>query len=126
MVRSKNIIAIGMDTIARQPSLLSALEASGFDLVEVTAPEHVFAAVEEIADPVIVVYNDPQQNTARRVLEVLASHRRKVPVIVIVDRSDFQEYYELMCEGAFDYFDLAGDPGWIENSLRAATQAAAA
>jgi DNA-binding NtrC family response regulator len=126
MGRSTTVITVGADPHQRLSNLLATLKASGFRLVETASPEDLSPPLDRFPDPVIVVYNPPKQDTARRVLQAVSGHNRRVPVIVIVDQSDLDEYYQLMCEGAFDYFELSGDPRWVERSVRCATHLIAA
>ncbi len=52
----------------------------------------------------------------------LESRERKNPVIVVVDRTDFSQYYELMSRGAYDYFELPEGPDVIAGAVRWAAQ----
>lgn len=122
----KTIISVGLDLEHRLPHLPAMMRAGGLRLVEAASPAEMRKPLEESRQAVVVVYNPPRQTTARDVLEAVASRKRKTPVIVLVDQSDLDEYYQLMCEGAFDYFELGGDPRWVERSLRSATRQAAA
>lgn len=126
MFRSNSVIAVGIDIGIRLPKLLSELTTQGFHLVEASGPEGLAAALEDAPGATVVVYNRPEENTARRALRVVTRLRRKVPVIILVERSDFSEYYELMCEGAFDYFDVTEDPRWIERAVQSAAHLQAA
>jgi len=115
MFPSKTVISVGLDLGARLPGLQST-----FQLVRAATPEQLVRAIEPAAEAAIVVYHRPEENLARRVLETVARHRLKIPVIVLVEQLDMEEYLQLMWEGAYDYFELGGDPRWIERSLRCA------
>ena len=126
MACSNPVMTVGIDVGARLPQLVAELARHSFHLVTIPADEDLLAALEAAAATLIMVYHRPEEDTARRVLGVLARAGRKIPVIVLVDQSDFAEYYEFMCEGAFDYFDLTEDPRWIERAVEAAAMLQAA
>ena len=126
MRRGKHVIAIGAETNHRLLALVEDLKAQGYHLADIPNLEKLIPALHRLSDAVILVYNPPGQDTARRVLYALGEHRRSNPVIVLVDRSEFDEYYELMCDGVFDYFEITGDLRWIEQAVRSAYARAAA
>ena len=120
MACSNPVLAVGIDVGTRLPQLVSELARNGFHLVTVPADEDLLTVLDEVAPTIIVVYHCPEDDSAHHVLSLLARVARRIPVIVLVDRSDFVEYYEFMCQGAFDYFDLTEDPRWIERAVEAA------
>ena len=113
MAGSKTVISVGVDLAAHLPGLQSV-----FQLIQAESPEDLLPALERAAEAAIVVYHRPEENLARRVLETVARHRLKIPVIVLVEQRDMKEYLQLMWEGAYDYFELSSDPRWIERSLQ--------
>ncbi len=125
MACSKTIITVGLDLENRLPDLLPLMKAAGFHAVAADSPAEVLTSLDRQRDAVVVVYNPAKQRTAHEILQAIARRKRRTPVIVIVDQSDLDEYYELMYEGAFDYFELGGDPRWVERSVRSAVRLAA-
>ena len=113
MLRSKSVIVVGND-LAGLSGLLSSLKSHGFHLVQTAIAEDLPALLEENPSVAILVYDSRGEDTARQVLRVLPEGRRKTPVIVVVDQGYFEQYYELMCEGAYDYFELASGSEVIE------------
>ena len=111
MTRSKSVITMGVDPRSR---LLGALRGHGYQVVELPTFEELFTALNRYPEAVILVHDPAGPSTIRELLQTTN------PVIVLVDRSDFDEYYEWMCAGAFDYFELDNDPQWIEHSVRCA------
>ncbi len=114
MTRSKSVITVGVDPASRVSGLLAALRGRGYQVVELSTPEGLRPALDRYPEAVILVYDPAGQSTTRQLLQTAR------PVIILVDRPDFDEYYEWMCAGAFDYFGLDNDPRWVEHSVRCA------
>jgi DNA-binding NtrC family response regulator len=121
-MESKNVILVGIQSESCGPEFLPALLANGFNLIHCDNAEGLPDLVQERAEATIVVYNKAGDDTARRVLASLSAAVRHIPVIVLVDRTTFEEYYDFMCQGAFDYFELTEDPVAIERALRYASR----
>ena len=126
MVRSKSVIVVGREADAGLTALLSTLQLHGFQLVKAPSAEDVRDLVEKNPGVAVIAYDAPGENTAQRVLRIVADAPRKTPVIVLVNQGEFEQYYELMCAGAYDYFELANDPQVIERSVIWAAAAHAA
>ncbi len=120
MTHSKSVITVGIEPGNRSSSVLAVLRGHGYQVVELLTSDGLFPALNRHPEAVILVYDSAGPSAIGQLLQ--ASN----PVIVLVDRSDFREYYDLMCAGAFDYFDLDSDPEWIENSVRCASAQVAA
>ncbi len=115
MLPSKTVISVGVDLPAHLPGLQSA-----FQLIQAESPEELLPALERADEAAIVVYHRPEANAARRVLEAVSRQGLNTPVIVVVEQLDMEEYIQLMWEGAYDYFELDGDPRWIERAVYSA------
>jgi DNA-binding NtrC family response regulator len=120
MTRSKRVITVGLDPGNRLSGLLATLRDHGYQVVELPTFEGLFPVLNRYPEAVILAYGPAGQSTIHELLQTT------IPVIVLVDRSDFDEYYEWMCAGAFDYFELDSDPQWIEHSVRCASARVAA
>ena len=120
MTPSQSVITVGLDPGDRLSGLLVTLRGHGYHVVELPTFEGLFPALNRYPEAVILAYDPAGQSTTRKLLSTDS------PVIVLVDRSDFNEYYELMNAGAFDYFELDSDPQWIEHSVRCASARVAA
>jgi len=121
MLRSRIIVIGGLDLQAELPDLRSK-----FEVVQVATPEDLAPAMERAGDAALLVYNRPKDLTAMRALNLVRELGGTTPVIVVVDQYDPGEYRRLMGEGAFDYFELHGDPNWLETALYKATRSGAA
>lgn len=115
MTRSKSVITVAVDAGNRLSGLLAALRGYGYQVVELPTSEGLFPALHQYPEAVILVYAPAGRFTIHQLLQTAS------PVIVLVDRSDFDEYLELMSAGAFDYFELDSDPQWVEHSVRCAS-----
>ena len=124
MTAAKRIISVGLEPSGPLLNLLQLLGAQGYELVESPPTEKLPLTLNRLGPAVVIVYNAWGKSTARLVLNLLAEGRKKYPVIVLVDRSDLNQYYQLMSEGAFDYFELS-DPRWVEHAVQSAETAAA-
>ncbi|MBI3664641.1 MAG: hypothetical protein HY236_00180 [Acidobacteria bacterium] len=118
MLRSKSVIFVGNNLETSVSSLLAHLRSEGFHLIETASPEDLPALLEENPSVAIVAYDARGEDTARQVLRALPERRKKTPVIVVVDQGAFEQYYELMCEGAYDYFELTSGVEVIERAVR--------
>jgi hypothetical protein len=61
--------------------------------------------------------------TASVVIEGLRVNRSDVPLIVLVDRADMDEYYVLFCAGDYVFFEIADGALAIADALRWAAHA---
>jgi DNA-binding NtrC family response regulator len=66
----------------------------------------------------VLVYSSPGTDTARRLLEALDADYSDVPVIVVVNEPNIEEHYELMSQGAYDYFGFSEGAAVIEEAVR--------
>ncbi len=114
------VLAVGVDAGGRVRELLNILKNHGHKAVVIPTVEELLPTLDQYPDAVILLYNGERQDAARRLLDALNKLHISRPVIVLVDRPDFDQYYELMCQGAFDYFDLDADPAWLARSLSCA------
>jgi DNA-binding NtrC family response regulator len=106
--------------------MLAAFTDHGFQIVEVAAASELPALLPEKTPAAILVYNPSRTSEARHVLRIVGDTGWRTPVIVVVDQGEFEQYYELMCEGAYDYFELADGPEVIERAVRGASHSRAA
>ena len=118
MVSTKSIIVVGADAETNMPNLLSTLRAHGLDLVQARTTAELRALLREDAGATIIVHDSPGANTARTVLKTVAEAQTKVPVVVVAEHGNFEHYYDLMSEGAYDYFDLRDGLDAIERAVR--------
>jgi DNA-binding NtrC family response regulator len=124
-MKSKDVILVGIRSETCGLGFLSTLQADGFNLTESPAPENLPGILQDHPGATIVVYNKSREDTARRVLATVSAATRHIPVIVLVDIGTFEEYYDFMCQGAYDYFELGEDPVAVERAIRYAPEAPA-
>lgn len=126
MSNTARIIVVGDGLGAGLPSLLATLRVHGLDVVEAPKAADLPAVLEQNRGAVVLVYDPRREGTAHEVLRAVQGMGEKPRVIVVVERGTFEDYYELMCEGAYDYFELTNHPEEIERSIRWAAKAQAA
>jgi len=112
------LITVGTGACRELRFLVDALRSEGYRCRNAPSAKQVTRLAQHAAGSAILVYNPPRQGTAREVLMALQEIHSRLPVIVIVDEGDFEEYYELMCLGAYDYFGLPEGLPVIESAVR--------
>jgi len=112
-------IALGFDRGERSSTLLDGLRLQGYDLIAVPAAGDLPGALERAPHVPILAYKGPDVEV-RQVLAMVRGAPSRSPVIVLVDHSEFREYYELMCAGVYDYFEVGDRPEWIARALQGA------
>ncbi|HZP16377.1 MAG TPA: hypothetical protein VFB00_00330 [Terriglobales bacterium] len=117
MREAQQVIVVGNDLEQLLPGLFSSLEAQGLHVVKARSGAEFEALLQEHPKVTVIAYESGHSNMARRVLEAVAHAQRKVPVVVVAERSNLDEYYELMSEGAYDYFDLRDGTEPIERAV---------
>lgn len=120
MQRSETVIVVGIHPPAGLSRLLSLLQDHGYRVIVTPPTGELNDALANNPGAAIVAYEERGENTAHRVLDLIGGSHGNVPVIAVVEDGSFDEYYELMCNGAYDYFELREGPDVIERSLRGA------
>lgn len=110
------VIRAGPQPIASR--IYRCLDDGGIDHVEVATPGDVPAALAGDGADAVLVFNAKPGALAEELLRVLRQGWSDVPVIVVVEESNFDEYYELMCDGAYDYYALDEGAEVIAEALR--------
>jgi DNA-binding NtrC family response regulator len=98
--------------------IYDVLERDGLERREVDCAEQVPAALSSESGNAVLVYSERGQPMATNLLRLLRKNWSEVPVIVLVDRTNFDEFYELMSEGAYDYFETPEGAMVIAEALR--------
>ncbi len=114
----ETIIFIGPQNQPTLSPLVTEMKSRGLRLVAATTPADLAPILRDHARTTVVVYCERSGQSGHRVLEQLSQARRHTPVIVVVDRADFTHYYELMCAGAYDYYELSEGPEVIARAVR--------
>lgn len=120
MSKCNRVIVVGFHREERLSDFTARLAARGLQLAEFPTAQALPPVLRDECRSTLLVYNPPQGDQARQVLKVVADAGRRNPVIVLVDGGEFEEYYELMSQGAYDYFELSNGPEVIERSIRCA------
>ena len=117
-MRRSKVIAIRAGPQPMASRIYRCLDDGGIDHVEVGRPCDVPAALAGDGADAVLVFNAKPGAPAQELLRVLRQGWSDVPVIVVVEESDFDEYYELMSDGAYDYYAMDEGPEVIAEALR--------
>lgn len=112
------VIAIRAGPQPMASRIYRCLDDDGVDHVEVGRPCDVPAALAGDGADAVLVFNAKPDAPARELLRVLRREWSDVPVIVVAEESSFDEYYELMCDGAYDYYAKDEGAEVIAEALR--------
>ena len=121
-----DVIIVGLSETPASRELRASLEAMGSRISEVLGPEGIPGLLRDIRKATIVVYSPQSDAAAHRTLAAVAASHRGTPVIVLVDRSEFGEYYELMSAGVVQYYELSERPEIIARGVDRAARTRAA
>lgn len=126
MMDSCDVILVGLPRTSASFALRKSLEGMGSRISEVGGPEEIPSLLRDIRRATIVVYSPQRDAAAHRTLAAVASAHRGTPVIVLVDRSEFGEYFELMASGVVQYYELSERPELIARGVERAARTRAA
>ena len=101
-----DVILVGLTRHPAALHLAQLLRTEGFKTHDAGGPEEAPALLSETRRATIVVYSPGSPTAARSVIEQVQAAHRATPVVVLVDHSDFGDYYELMTHGATEYFEI--------------------
>ena len=121
---SVDVILMGFTNNPAAANLARRLRQLGFGIREARKPNDVPEMLSGSRRAAIAVYNPTETDYAERVLACLDRSGRQAPVVVIVDETDFGQYYSLMNQGVQEYFGLDESPevivrgvAWAAHSL---------
>jgi len=121
-----DVIIVGLSETPAYSELRTSLEAMGSRISEVRSPEGIPGLLRDIRRATIVVYSPQHDAAAHRALAAVAGAHRGTPIIVLVDHSQFGEYYELMASGVVQYYELSERPEIIARGVERAARTRAA
>ncbi len=119
------VILVGLGSHPKAAELTKDLKGRGLDLFEAPDPQLVPELLRKSPRSAIVVYSSTATRDAHAVLAAIESAHRRVPVVVLVDESDFGDYYALMRLGALEYFEMSERPDLIVRGIEWATESLA-
>lgn len=119
------VILVGLGDHPAARSLVADLESRGLALQQASAADSVPELLRKTPRSAIVVYNPAATRDAHDVLAAVEAAHRSAPVVVLVDESDFGDYYALMRLGALEYFEISERPELIARGIEWATESLA-
>ena len=99
-------------------ALRAAIRRRGLHILAARAAEHLQDLVAHNAGSVIVACDLGSKRWSLAAFAALRRAGRRTLLFVIVERSDFGNYYDLMKEGAQCYYELSEGPERISRAVR--------
>ena len=118
MTTSKQIVIIGNDLEERSPALIRDLRGQGFQVTKIHGTAELAGLLKEDPKATVLTYDQQGKRGAEEALRAVVRTGKKAPVVVLVEHGSFDDYYDLMCEGAYDYFEIEDDPEVIERAVQ--------
>lgn len=123
--RQGRVITVGRETALYLSPAVKRLQSQGFRHLMAHRPADLPKLLTQVParhEVAILVYNGPGCDTAIESLRALEDDYPEIPVIVVVNQGIFDEYYELMSSGAYDYFGVVEGMAVIASAVRWATR----
>ncbi len=120
-----SVITVGSETPLYLGPLVQRLADNGLHHHNAPSTEDLVALLSnatKLDRVAVLVYNGPGTAAAHHLLEALETGYSDVPVIVVVNEPNIEEHYELMSQGAYDYFGFSEGTTVIEKAVRWAAQ----
>jgi DNA-binding NtrC family response regulator len=118
MTTLKQIVIIGNDLEERSPALIGDLRGQGFQVTKIRGTADLAGLLKEDPQVTVLTYDQQGKRAAEEALRAVGRTGKKAPVVVLVEHGSFEDYYDLMCEGAYDYFEVEDNPEVIERAVR--------
>lgn len=115
-----NAVAVSFPLNPAWDALSKQIESLGIALSPAETEADYAPLVGRLGHPPLVVYNPQGSDQARKVLEWAKRQHIKLPVVVIVEKSDFSHYHECMHYGASAYDEVSSGPDRIARIIRRA------
>jgi DNA-binding NtrC family response regulator len=100
---------------------MSNLESLGLEASRAPQAGELSEFFGERSPAVAVVCCSKGDGEVRRVLDFFNQRFRGAPVVALVERSDFSQYYRLMRDGVSYYFEMSERPEVIATAIRRAS-----
>lgn len=126
MIDKPSVIWVGSVDGDDYGELKRAIRRRGLELARAATIEDLPAVLSRHARPVVVACDRQTEQRSKGVIASLSRLGRRVPVFVLVEESDFGDYYGLMCSGVHYYYELREGPECIAGALSRAARCAAA
>jgi DNA-binding NtrC family response regulator len=125
MTTLRQIVVIGNDLEERSPALIGDLRGQGFQVTRVRGTADLAGLLEENPQATVLTYEPQGKRAAEEALRAVGRAGKKAPVVALVEHGSFEDYYDLMCEGAYDYFESPHNLDAIERTVERAAGACA-
>lgn len=115
-----NIITVGFEGNPGCDDIAGEIRRLGLELSAAEDPDDLSALMDRRRRTAVVIYRGQDPRLTQKILDRLSDGNRRPPVVVLVDESDFSDYYELMGAGASDYYSLSEGAAVIARAVRQA------
>jgi DNA-binding NtrC family response regulator len=116
MKASKTIVVVATELAPKLTNLVTNLGTRGFHVIE-AGEQELDTTLHRDNEVAVLVYEHRGEGVAKRILRTLQDSGRDVPVVVVFDQADKEDYYDLMSKGAYDFFELSERPESIMRSV---------
>jgi len=111
------ILWIGSPLGVLHDEVVGRIRKDGLEVEELGSAEALLDVLHVHPKAVIVVCDKQYGRRSREVLDALEAGLRGSPVVVLVERSEFGDYYDVMGRGAFCYYEQSENPRRIAEAV---------
>lgn len=126
MIEKPSVIWVGPADGDDLQELGRAIRGRGLGFTRVERAEDLPGVLSLHAHAVVVACDRQTQQRSRDVVASVSRVGRRVPILVLVEESDFGDYYDLMERGVRYYYEFREGPERICGALSRAVNFAAA
>lgn len=112
-----SVIWVGPAHCEAYEALQSAIRKRGLRISMAPAANRLMHLLKDHAHPILVVCDQQTDQRSRAVVATVDHLARRVPIFVIVEQSDFSDYYYLMNHGVKYYYQLSEGPERISGAV---------
>jgi len=121
-----SVIWVGPAHSEAYKALQSAIRKRGLRISMVPAANRLVDLLKDHVHPLLVVCDQQTDQQSRSVVDAVDHLARRVPIFVIVEQSNFSDYYYLMHHGVKCYYQLSEGPDRISSAVSWAANSSAA
>lgn len=126
MIEKPSVIWVGPTDGDDLQELSRAIRMRGLELARVECTSDLPGVLSLHANAVVVACDRETQQRSRDVVASVSRLGRRIPILVLVEESDFSDYYDLMERGVRYYYEFREGPERISGALSRAVNFAAA
>ena len=117
-IGSASVIWVGPAGGESFQRLTADLRRHGLGFIICKNPDQLPQTLSRTPRAVVVVLDDPSASLADATLTALQSVCRPIPVVVLIEKSAFGHYYDLMGRGVRHYYAASESPEQIARAVQ--------